>query len=134
MKPLHTLAAVLAAAMMISSSAYADRDDGYRMEQRYDRGYDRSYVQRYDRGYDRGYYAPSRHVRMPYNRHHDNWVVPLVIGGVLGYVLSEPRQETVTYTSTVRAPAVYSAQPVYEERWVYFGDCDCQRKVLVQVR
>ncbi|AFV98586.1 hypothetical protein B649_11375 [Candidatus Sulfuricurvum sp. RIFRC-1] len=57
-----------------------------------------------------------------------------MIGGVLGYALSEPRRESVTYVSSVRSPVVYTPQPVYEEQWVYFSDCDCQRRVLVPVR
>ena len=87
----------------------------------------------YAGGHERGgRHASLRHVKM--SNHHDNssWVVPLVVGGVLGYVLSEPRRESVTYVRS--APVVYAPQPVYEERWVYFSDCDCQRKVLVPMR
>lgn len=73
----------------------------------------------------------EHHERMSYH-HNANWVVPLVIGGVLGYALSEPRQERVTYVQS--APVIYEPQPMYQERWVYFSDCDCQRKVLVRVR
>jgi hypothetical protein len=90
-----------------------------------------------DRGHDRwNRYDAPRHVKMSYPSHHhsNNWVVPLVIGGVLGYALAEPRRESVTYVSTAPAPIVYSPQPVYREQWVYFSDCDCQRKVLVPVR
>jgi len=86
-----------------------------------------------DRGHDRGgWYEGPRHVKMAYPRSHNNWVVPLVIGGVLGYALSEPRRESVTYVTS--SPAVYVPQPIYQEQWVYFSDCDCQRKVLVPVR
>lgn len=68
-----------------------------------------------------------------FSNHHDvNWVVPLVIGGVLGYALSEPREETLTYVE--RSPVVYAPQPLYREQWVYFSDCDCQRRVWVKVR
>jgi hypothetical protein len=90
--------------------------------------------------HDRGsrYEAP-RHVKMSSYNHHNrqhsgNWVVPLVIGGVLGYALSEPRHESVTYVSSNQAPRVYAPQPIYQEEWVYFSDCDCQRKVLVRMR
>lgn len=82
------------------------------------------------------YAGPNNHhhpriVRTIHHDAHGDWVVPLVVGGVLGYVLAEPRRESVTYIQT--APAVNYA-PLYEERWVYFGDCDCQRRVLVKVR
>lgn len=80
--------------------------------------------------YDRGE-RYERHERIS-NQRSANWVIPLVIGGVLGYALSEPRRESVTYVQS--APVVYAPQPIYEEKWVYFSDCDCQRKVLVRVR
>lgn len=116
MKTVRPLSALLSAVMILSVSAYADG--------------------RHDRG---GRYEYPRHVKMSnyhdYNRRSSgNWVVPLVIGGVLGYALSEPRRESVTYVSSAPAPVVYAPQPMYQEQWVYFSDCDCQRKVLVPVR
>jgi hypothetical protein len=105
MKKVQPWMAVMSAAVLFVSSANADR---------YDRG------ERYE-----------HHERMSYH-HNSNWVVPLVIGGVLGYALSEPRHENVTYVQST--PVVYAPQPVYQEQWVYFSDCDCQRKVLVRVR
>ncbi len=108
MKPLHLLTSVIGVSLIFSSSLYADRDG-------------------HGRGWDRG----SGHTRVSHNNHHNNWVIPLVVGGVLGYALSEPRRESVTYA---RAPIVYTPQPMYQEEWVYFGDCDCQRKVLVRIR
>lgn len=85
----------------------------------------------YDRGNSR--YESPRHVKMSNNNYHhsSNWVVPLVIGGALGYALSEPRRESVTYVQS--SPVVYRSQPTYQEQWVYFSDCDCQRKVLVRL-
>lgn len=81
------------------------------------------------------------------------WAAPLFIGGALGYAASRP---TVVYES---APNIIYTQPqstmviqqtpqviqqntviptnengVYEERWVYFDDCKCQRKVLVNMQ
>lgn len=116
MKPLHLLTSVIGVSLIFSSSLYADRDG---------RGWDRE--SQHGRGWDRG----SGHTRVSQNNHHNNWVIPLVVGGVLGYALSEPRRESVTYA---RAPIAYTPQPMYQEEWVYFGDCDCQRKVLVRIR
>lgn len=79
--------------------------------------------------YDRG--ERYEHHEWMSNHHPSNWVVPLVIGGVLGYALSEPRRESVTYVQS--APVIYRTQPLYQEQWAYFSDCDCQRKVLVRV-
>ncbi|MDD2781596.1 hypothetical protein [Sulfuricurvum sp.] len=114
MKTIKPWFAVMSAALIITSSVYASG------------GHD----------HGRGYASP-KHMKMSNNYHSNrhsngNWVVPLVIGGVLGYVLSEPRRESVTYVSSV--PVVYNPQPTYQEQWVYFSDCDCQRKVLVPVQ
>lgn len=105
MKKIQPWVALMGAAVLLASSAQAGH---------------------YDRG---GRY--EYHERLS---HHNgaNWVVPLVIGGVLGYALSEPRRESVTYVQS--SPAIYEPQPIYQERWVYFSDCDCQRKVLVPIR
>lgn len=108
MNPLLSLTAAAVALSMLSSSLYADKYH-----------------------WSSHHYAP-RHVKMSHSQQHVNWVVPLVVGGVLGYALSEPRRESVTYVQTAYSPTVYP--PLYEERWVYFGDCDCQRKVLVKVQ
>lgn len=108
MKPLQLLTSVIGVSLLLSTSLYADRD-------------------RHAREWDRG----SHHSRM-YSNHSNNWVVPLVVGGVLGYAFSQPRSESVTYVQS--APVIYSSQPMYQEQWVYFSDCDCQRKVLVKIR
>lgn len=139
MKPFYSLLnTAVAVSLLTSTSLYADRG--------HDRGgYDRG-------GYNRGGYRDfSPRIHNDYRPRHNaaNWVVPLVVGGVLGYALSEPRRTTMTYVSTPAAPVYaspapvystagygvsYGSQPVYEERWVYFSDCDCERKVLVQIR
>lgn len=79
------------------------------------------------------HYEPARHVK---RARHDagNWVIPLVVGGVIAYALSEPRREQVTYVSTERQPVIYSSEPLYEERWIYDANCGCERRVLVRVR
>lgn len=48
-----------------------------------------------------------------------NILVPLVIGGIVYYTLTQKQEQM--------------PQPRYEERLVYFRECDCYRKVLVQV-
>lgn len=98
--------------------------------------------------YGGGYYHGGGHYHGGWG-----WAAPLFIGGALGYAASRP---TVVYES---APNVIYTQPqstmiiqqsspqviqqttivpnngtVYEERWVYFDDCKCQRKVLVNMQ
>lgn len=111
MKPLQLFVTILSASAILSTSLYADRG--------------------YERG--RGDFG-SHHSRMSYNGNHNNWVIPLVVGSVLGYALSSPQRESVTYVQNVQAPVVYAPEPMYQEQWVYFGNCDCQCKVLVRIR
>lgn len=87
------------------------------------------YAEMHDR---RHHHSPRQVVKTVHHHDRANWAVPLVLGGVLVYALSEPRRESPAHVQTTYAPPAYS--PLYEERWVYFGDCDCQRKVLVKVR
>lgn len=108
MKTVQPWVAVITASIILASSAYAGH---------------------HDRG--KNHYQPSRDVKMS-NHHASNWVVPLVIGGVLGYAFSPPRRENVMYVQST--PMVYAPQPMYQEQWVYFSECDCQRKVLIPVR
>jgi len=109
MKKVQPWGAVITATVLLVTSAYAGGHERF------------------------GRYESVRHAKMS-NHNHANWVVPLVIGGVLGYAFSEPRRGSVTYVQSASDPIVYAPQPIYEEQWVYFSDCDCQRKVLVRVR
>lgn len=92
--------------------------------------------------------AGSLHARGGHVRYYDGWngwIAPFFIGSVLGYSVA---RQPVVYTST---PTViytntpinmveerYSVQeeesPMYEERWVYFEDCKCERKVLINIQ
>lgn len=97
--------------------------------------------------HDRDYYRPA------YHHSGGGWVVPLIMGGMIGYAVSRPN---VVYTTTYQ-PTVYTttsrpyiiesernyvspypismpAGNVYEERIVYFDDCQCERKVLINVQ
>lgn len=99
------------------------------------------------------YYGGGGYHRGGYYHGGWGWAAPLFVGGALGYTASRP---TVVYES---APNIIYTQPqstmviqqapqviqqstpvptngngVYEERWVYFDDCKCQRKVLVNMQ
>lgn len=76
---------------------------------------------------------------------HGGWIVPFIFGSMIGYTISRQPvvytpSPTVVYTDspTVIVDDKYSVQedqsPIYEERWVYFEDCQCERKVLVNTR
>lgn len=96
----------------------------------------------YAHGGNRGYYVG-----------HGGWIFPFVLGGILGSAVSRQtvvydQQPTVIYTSppttVIREPMPgtivhqydegWREGPVYEERWVYFDDCKCERKVLVNTQ
>lgn len=84
---------------------------------------------------------------------HGGWIFPFVLGGILGSAVTRQnvvyeQQPTIIYTSPPRTiirdvtPPTFIQQsdgslnevPVYEERWVYFEDCQCERKVLVNTQ
>ena len=65
-----------------------------------------------------------------------DWVAPLIVGGAVGYILAQPRQQTVIVQQP--APVIvdqpYSPnQPIYQYQDIYFNDCNCMKRVLVQV-
>jgi hypothetical protein len=67
-----------------------------------------------------------------------NWVAPLVIGGIAGYVLSRP-QPVIVQQPTVVAPSgtVYTpmgSEAVYQYQNIYFADCSCYKQVLVKIQ
>lgn len=85
---------------------------------------------------------------------YGGWMAPFMLGGVVGYAVSRPTviydaSPTVIYTTPPQtmivqdrsSPSVVqettnvsTPAPVYEERWVYFEDCQCERKVLVNIQ
>ena len=67
------------------------------------------------------------------------WVAPLVIGGVAGYVLAQPRQPQ---TVIVQQPQVVqplpsyvpaNGEPIYQYQNIYDANCSCYQRVLVQI-
>ena len=81
------------------------------------------------------------------------WMAPLLLGGVIGYEASRPTvvydnspgvvyvpaPQTVILQQSTPAPVVQqttvvpSNTPVYEEREIYFDDCNCKKKVLILI-
>jgi hypothetical protein len=76
----------------------------------------------------------------PWARHHIDWVSPLIVTGSIGYLLPRERvyyveRPTVIYTSPTTSMVSDSssyASIQYEETWVYFEDCECERKVMIR--
>lgn len=80
----------------------------------------------YHHGYRGGYYVGG----------YNNWVAPLIIGGVAGYALSRPQPVVVQQPPViVQQPTmpVYG-QPVYQYQSIWFDDCSCYKSVLVKIQ
>ena len=72
----------------------------------------------------------------PYYHHHHRgyynpygWVAPLVIGGVVGYVITRPQTVVIQ-----QPPNIYQPQAPYGYRYenILDANCNCYRLVLVQ--
>jgi hypothetical protein len=109
-----TLALIFAALTTITStSAFAD---GPRHDRRYD-----AHRPAYDGHINRG------------RADGPGWVVPLLIGGIIGYEISNTRPESGQVV--VQAPPIPPGvvpQPVYVLQWVYYPDCNCYRQETIQ--
>lgn len=67
----------------------------------------------------------------------NQWIAPLIIGGAIGYGLSQnrPVQQVPSYGTIYQQP-IYSnppMQPVYQEVVVYNQDCFCYMKQYRQI-
>jgi hypothetical protein len=64
-----------------------------------------------------------------------NWVAPLIVGGAVGYALSQPRTVYVTPPPVVYTnppPVVYNPPVGYHYESILDANCNCYRNVLVQ--
>ena len=73
----------------------------------------------------------------PYYHHHHRgyynpygWVAPLVIGGVVGYVITRPQPVVIQQQPQ---PSIYQPQVPYGYRYenILDANCNCYRLVLV---
>lgn len=115
------LAAMLAVLLM--NSAYAERHEVRRSGQhewRHEKRHEHRRIERIERG----------------DRDLGRWIVPALLGGIIGYELAKPR---VVYAQTVYQPAVvvrervYDAQPVYKEIIEFDPACNCYMHTQRQV-
>ena len=78
----------------------------------------------YRGGYHGGYHNHGGH------SHGGDWIAPLIIGGTVGYILSQPRtvyvqpQPQIIYQNS-NAPLGYHWEALLD------GQCNCYRTVLV---
>jgi hypothetical protein len=74
------------------------------------------------------------------HRHHghNNWVAPLIIGGVVGAIIARPPPQMVyPQGAVIYTPPVYQSpylhRPMYKAVDVYIPECNCTRTIHVQV-
>ena len=69
-----------------------------------------------------------------HSHHHagPNWIAPIVIGGVLGYALAQPRVVVASPPPPVYYPNTYPPVPYgYHYEQIADAGCNCYRWVLV---
>jgi hypothetical protein len=89
---------------------------------------------------DRHYRHHHRpHVQHHHHHNHYRWVAPVIIGGAIGYGLSQPRYyspPTVYYAPQPNyhyVPPAYTSVPYgYREEVRFDAYCNCDRLVLVR--
>lgn len=59
-----------------------------------------------------------------------DWFVPLVLGGVVGYLVAQPRTQ---YQPLPESNPIPEYIPKYRREWIYDAECRCTREVLVQI-
>lgn len=76
---------------------------------------------------------PNHWSHSPRYHDHGNWIAPLVIGGVVGYALSQPKQVVVQQVpAPVYYPNTYPPVPYgYHYEQIVDANCNCYRWVLV---
>ena len=76
---------------------------------------------------------PNHHMNVGHHHHgHTGWIGPLVIGGVVGYALSQPRTVVVQQPVSVYYPNTYPPVPYgYHYEQIVDANCNGYRWVLV---
>ena len=74
--------------------------------------------------------ANPNHWNHSHRRGRPNWIAPIVIGGVLGYALAQPRV-VVASPPPVYYPPVPQAPYGYHYETIVDAGCNCYRTVLV---
>ena len=73
--------------------------------------------------HNRGYYGNGNDV-----------LLPLIVGGTLGYIIAQPRTVIVQQPQYAPLPSYVPAnEPIYRYENVYDTNCSCYRQVLVQI-
>ena len=69
-----------------------------------------------------------------YYRNNAEWAAPLIIGGVIGYVIKgQQQQRPLIINQPPRVISPPGAAPLYQYQWVFDPNCNCQYQVLMQI-
>jgi hypothetical protein len=64
----------------------------------------------------------------------DNVLLPLIVGGTIGYIIAQPRTVIVQQPQYAPLPSYVPAnEPIYQYQNIYDGNCACYRQILVQI-
>ena len=74
---------------------------------------------------------PNHRMGSHHHHGHNGWIGPLVIGGVLGYALSQPRVVVASPPPPVYYPPVPVPPYGYHYETIVDAGCNCYRTVLV---
>ena len=85
--------------------------------------------------------AAQHHGHHGYHGHagHGSWVAPLVLGGIIGYAITQNQQRQPI--QIIPGPVIYPSpiisnvpmQPVYQEVLVWQNECNCYQKQYRQI-
>lgn len=69
-----------------------------------------------------------------YHSNGNDVLLPLIVGGTLGYIIAQPRTVAQQPQYTL-LPSYVPAnnEPIYQYQNIYDGNCACYRRVLVQI-
>jgi hypothetical protein len=81
------------------------------------------------------YYHGAQSYRGAMNHHtvnHGTWVVPLAIGGIIGYVVGREQDDIYKPIPVYNVYLDKNRNTSYVEEVVYIESCDCYKKVLIK--
>jgi hypothetical protein len=70
-----------------------------------------------------------------YHGNGNDVLLPLIVGGTLGYIIAQPRTVVVQQPQYTLLPSYVPAnnEPIYQYQNIYDGNCACYHRVLVQI-
>jgi hypothetical protein len=68
-----------------------------------------------------------------YYRNNAEWVTPMIVGGVIGYVIKSQQQRPLIINQPPKVISPPGAAPLYQYQWVFDPNCNCQYQVLMQI-